>query len=1264
MLKEIRLKMLALFAVLTLLASVVFTTPVFADGGAPASDPGGTTGASATSVNLTQVPAGTNVVVLDNQHHRVPLATQQAADIMAVSDPVWCPASLAAPTPGSGGCTNSFNTFNDVGANQGLITYLYNHQNLAAFKKDGTIWIASSYNSNTAGEGSMVIFDGTQGSQQFQTMKNYRLNFKGGWNGVSGSGVTNPLAPSTFNGTQLIVQNWNNDVTMSDILITGANASGVSPSALAINTNKNITLTRVNSSSNNTAIGASLTNAGLTSSSFVTITSSHFDNNAGYLSWPTEYIGGLYVVSNASIILTNVTASGNTAGGGALLDNHKVTLPVPVTVTGSSFNNNAADGLYIVSLGAIKVTDLTASGNGTSGTSGYGAELTNATLGSTGSITMAGKNVFNSNYSGGLSVASYGPITASNITANSNTYGPGASFDNSGGAVQALSLTGSSQFKFNGADGLDVVSKGNITLNNITASYNLNTTSSIAGSGAVIANNKAGSTGNVTLTGTNLFNNNANNGLVVTSFGTVSLQNLTANGNQGLAGTAYGYGVTINNSGGSTKNVVIGGTLGNTFSGNAFKGLDITSLGTISVTGITAAGNLDDGVSLDSVNSGVSLTGNNVFTNNHANGLVVLAAGPISASNLYVDHNGSGGPGLDGVLLDNSGALTPQNVTLSGTNIFTNNGNNGLSILSHGAITTNNMTANWNGTASLPGAGVVIDNCDWNGSACNGVGAVNIAGTANTFNGNYSGGLSVTSKAAVTLNTVTASGNTNGFGVSVDNCDWNGTACTGAGNVTFNGKNTFSSNFTTGLDVKSGGAITTNTLTASGNGSTGVSLDNCNVRAGACTTPSAYAVTLNGVNLFSGNGSDNLDVYSRGVITVNSITSNSSTAGNGAFLTNDFGSSTSAVKLTGVNYFSGNAGKGLYILSRGAIAANSLNTGGNSTGALLDNHDGATQPVTLSGINVFNGDGAGLYVISGGVITTNALSASNATSGYGVQLDNSAGASAAVYVNGMNVFQNNWLDGLYVQSAGAVTVNNVNASGNGASGASGYGVRLDNTYASSAQKVVVQGVTTNIFSGNYSGGLFVNSKGSISTLNLMANDNTHGAGVTLRNDGGSGTVTVGGNNMFNNNLTSGGMGLAVYSTGAITVNNVLAYQNGSTAVYLDNHTGATTAGVTMTGSSQISNSGNSSDGAYINTNGAVSLTRVYSDGNAGNGLNIANAGAVTLTCGGFVSNAGYGVFAAVSGGLKFLSVNFSGNTAGAYSWSGGTPTFGVVSGCP
>ena len=132
----------------------------------------------------------------------------------------------------------------------------------------------------------------------------------------------------------------------------------------------------------------------------------------------------LTITTPKSVTLTGVNVNTN-SGSGAKIDNTSSTTASAVTVSSSTFSNNTGgDGLDIFSKGAITLNGITASSNG-----GYGADLDNC-IANGGSVcanvtpmavTLTGTNAFNSNNSDGLDILSKGAITLNGITANSNT---------------------------------------------------------------------------------------------------------------------------------------------------------------------------------------------------------------------------------------------------------------------------------------------------------------------------------------------------------------------------------------------------------------------------------------------------------------------------------------------------------------------------------------------------------------------------------------------------------------------------------------------------------------------------------------------------------------------------------------------------------------------------------------------------------------------------------------------------------------------------
>jgi hypothetical protein len=278
----------------------------------------------------------------------------------------------------------------------------------------------------------------------------------------------------------------------------------------------------------------------------------------------------------------------------------------------------------------------------------------------------------------------------------------------------------------------------------------------------------------VTVNGTNGFYWNGDSGLVIFTYGTITLNNITANDNGQNAAADTGWGAYLDNCGYDSllgdctdavtpKGITLNGT--NTFNGNFQDGLWATSLGLIKGNNLTANLNGEHGAYLDnqwgagSV-GGITLTGTNNFEGNGSDGLLALSHGTITMSNISANWNLG-----NGAFIDNWSITGPQvNVTLTGTNNFLGNGDSiaftgsGLIVWTEGNITINNLTANWNQED-----GAYLNN--WNYAFLTPF--VKLTGV-NTFRGNGDWGLYVDSAGAVDLTKVTADANGDGVYVGAD----------------------------------------------------------------------------------------------------------------------------------------------------------------------------------------------------------------------------------------------------------------------------------------------------------------------------------------------------------------------------------------------------------------------------------------------------------------------------------------------------------------
>ncbi len=186
-----------------------------------------------------------------------------------------------------------------------------------------------------------------------------------------------------------------------------------------------------------------------------------FDKNGG---------GGLMVNSRGGIYLTDTSASKN-GGDGVYLNNHTGVGPIQISTTAASLNRfekNGGAGLYLWAQGEITLEDLSASKNLS------GAVLNNS--GGSGGVTVsrsrASLNRFDRNSEYGLVVHTDGAISLSDLSATGNgteTPADGAYLDTTGASA---TLT-CSAFNANSDDGIQaMLGGGTLTLNSVTATGN------------------------------------------------------------------------------------------------------------------------------------------------------------------------------------------------------------------------------------------------------------------------------------------------------------------------------------------------------------------------------------------------------------------------------------------------------------------------------------------------------------------------------------------------------------------------------------------------------------------------------------------------------------------------------------------------------------------------------------------------------------------------------------------------------------------------
>ena len=659
--RNINLMMLTLAMIMALVASAIGPTVVYADEGTPPEPTSEETTNEETTSNetteettelveeitvpeiLEQAPEGTEIVVVNEEGEAEPLATEEAAEIISNSDPMWCPEGV---NPGGVGCTPPFSDF------ASLLIEL----NGGSYTGNGVIWVEDGYDGN---DNAQIEFDGNV----LTNLSNNNLTINGGWDGVHGGG--NITGTSSLDVSMVFV-NWNGNITLNDLDINATDGAGF---GLFVSNTGNIALDNVSVNGTTTNSFGFGDGAVIDTTGNVNITESEFNNNA---------TNGLQVESGGTVTLDTVSASNNTLTG-AFIDtciynnvsglcdgNGSVTITSGTT---NVFNNNSFTGLIVDSGGGITINNTEANGNDLDG-----ALLTSADDNGTGNVNISDSE-FSDNQNGyGLDVLTDGNIDLDNVTVNNN--GTGAVLDSTYGTGYVNvndSTFGDSNTTGNTWTGLHIDSGSTITLNNVIASYN-------GTNGAYLD-----AVGDITVTN-GTFNNNVQSnfpqdpGLYASSNGgNITLTNVVANNNQ------FGAGAVLLTNG--TGNVSVSGT--SQFNGNGTFGIQAKTYdGDITLTDVEASNNTSKGAYLKTQGLGnVFVTGGLFEENGHYGIYATSNTGEVNVEDVTVTGND----------------VTKVGAFLSGLNVFVSNSifqsNNeaGLVIVAKEQVDLVNVTADQNG---------------------------------------------------------------------------------------------------------------------------------------------------------------------------------------------------------------------------------------------------------------------------------------------------------------------------------------------------------------------------------------------------------------------------------------------------------------------------------------------------------------------------------------------------------------------------------------
>lgn len=531
---------------------------------------------------LEQLPAETEILILDPNGEPLPMATTEAAEVLVAGDPMWCPDSVTPGTDTLGQCTAPHSSFTD------LIADL--ETNTGTYFGAGTIYVAYDYDAAVAGDNiGNVIFD-------YGNVALTDLVVQGGWDFAQ----NNVVGTSTIDLSGFSVEFWDwggygtpGSLTLKDLIIT--NSEGLFIGDVNDFTTADVTLENVEVS--NTNLGTYIETEG-----DVEIVDSKFNENAD---------DGLTVITyDGDITLNKVWAEDN-FGDGAYLDTCGCGTG-NVFVHAGNFNDNGDRGLVVYASGNITVESIHAELNEVGGVeldNCLGLFFGGCTNFVPSTITMTGANTIMNNglnpipfmggfpASVGLWVNSMGDVSLEGITATGNgagNIGGGAFVFTEGGSLTIKNSMFDNNCSYGFCDmgfGLMAmnVSGADTTLDGVTGNSNGNGDS---GSGTPNSFSAAGvfllGDGNVFVKNST-FNRNctagaacAGGGIMVSTSGDVYFSFVNANEN-GI-GTSSGMGATID----AGNNVDI---YCSNFNNNDGMGLAVDIPGMLTLNGVVFTGN-------------------------------------------------------------------------------------------------------------------------------------------------------------------------------------------------------------------------------------------------------------------------------------------------------------------------------------------------------------------------------------------------------------------------------------------------------------------------------------------------------------------------------------------------------------------------------------------------------------------------------------------------------------------------------------------------
>ena len=597
----------------------------------------------------------------------------------------------------------------------------------------------------------------------------------------------------------------------------------------------------------------------------------------------------LYDAGTDTLLAFNDNLDGSTTN---VLINYSLTADGEYYIVAKTLESSgSADGDYSLSLNDSahsNETDFNVSGMKIDTTSG------------SGTITIK-NGMFQDNVGDGLVLDSNKTVTLKTVDASYNS-GNGAMLD-------------TCQYD----DGLGYcLGSGAITLDSPTSAgwYGANYFLGYSGTGLKIS---AGST--IKLTNTSAYDN-LGNGL--------EINNANSNITVLMRTTLTNFSNVYRSNGGSGIKINTGGKIliyDTDADSNDGSGFDLTSGSVIYLYNVDASDNGYDGILIDNSNTNSTIAiRNNVrgiqgeYSNNGSSGIEITSLGSIQIYNVIASDNGASGVMLDTCVLVGSTCLGNGNVSLntyfSLQNTLDGNNDYGLYVTSSGSVSLYYVSASDNGDT-----GIFIDNSLTNGT-------VTIKNVIRDGSGEYSynggDGINISTRGTINLYGIAASSNA-GNGLTIDNCQFSGGECVGLGKVAiksyYNQSNIFSINHDYGMYIVSGGSVYLMNINADQNGYNGLYVNN---QLELAIQPVTINASKGVTNSFNYNGSlvqgtyPGMEIHTYGNIYLKSVEANNNYAA-GAYLYNKDGSISAGYIRINDGTFNENQGSGLLAYTKGKV---------------------------------------------------------------------------------------------------------------------------------------------------------------------------------------------------------------------------------------------------------------------------------------------------------------------------------------------------------